>query len=164
MLSNVERLHTELRNELSCITIPDTKCPLFNSMRLTICNDVHRNALLHLCNESPLFVCPVAIIVLRRFKKQLQMLNNGDTLRAATPTKSDLQWESNMRKRIATINLSNTHENVVLKSIHDMLQNEVHICAMFEVCRRFCIARPFVDQKLTEYCNQLGSHGHDLGI
>lgn len=163
MLSNVSELHSELREAISLNGIPTTDCPLFNSMGLTICSDVHRDALVHLCRTNTLIVCPVAVIVLRRFKKQMTILLQGGTLPKATPSRSDLVWEQKTRRRIASMDLSHVPNDIVLMSIHDMLQSDVHTCAMFEVCRRFRIVRPFVEQRLSEYANHSTSHGHVLG-
>lgn len=150
MKDRVERVHAELK-ELLKQKPPDTQCPLFNSMALTINSKVHKNALMHLCTLHPLLICPIALIVLENFKRQHVSVTMGKELKYKEASENDIKWETTILTEIKQMDLTVAPDYVVGQSIHDMLCSQVHIDAMFQVCRRFRAARSYVRMQLNTY-------------
>ena len=131
MKARVERVHDELK-ELLRNKPPQTQCPLFNSMTLTINSEVHKDALMHLCTSHPLLICPIALIVLENFKRQYTSVMMGNELKYKSPSDNDMRWEAEVLNEIKDMDLTVTPDYAVGKSIHDMLCSQVHIDAMFQ--------------------------------
>lgn len=150
MKDRVERVHDELK-ELLNNKPPKTQCPLFNSMALTINSQVHKNALMHLCTTHPVLICPIALIVLENFKRQHVSVTMGKELKYKEASENDIKWETTILTEIKQMDLTVAPDYVVGQSIHDMLCSQVHIDAMFQVCRRFRAARSYVRMQLNTY-------------
>jgi hypothetical protein len=155
MLKSVHEMHATLRSEMHAP--PQTQCSLFNSMAHTIGSDIHRNALFQICEEH-MFVRPIAYAVLLRFRAQHQRVLKGERITDVEGTVSDEKWENNIRSLIKTFDIEsvrnqldngkNSVDNCVDLSICDMLASSLHVDAMFQMCRRYRLARKLVECRL----------------
>ena len=128
-----------------------TGSTLFNSMAVTIHSDVHRGALMDLCSQHPLLVAPIALFVMQRFDRQFQDVTTGRTLSDRPASVSDTKWELEIETKIEGIDLTARPKGSVDMCVWEMLHDDLHIKAMYQVCRQYKVARPFVEQRLSAF-------------
>ena len=75
----------------------------------------------------------------------------GKELKYTEASENDTKWETEILSEIKQMDLTVAPDYVVGRSIHDMLCSQVHIDAMFQVCRRFRVARSYVRMQLNAY-------------
>lgn len=149
LTEKVMHVHDTLRKKVSEGVV--TGSALFNSMAVTIHSDVHRNALMELCSQHSLLVAPIALFVMQRFERQFQDVMAGKTLADRPASESDAKWELMIADVIEGIDLTTRPQGNVDMCVWEMLHDDLHIRAMYQVCRQYKMARPFVQQRLSAF-------------
>lgn len=139
---DILQLHAELRNVihkdevLEWIKSDKIQSHLFLSMCETIHNDIHRDALFGLCKKFQ-FVRPVARRALKNFMAQYTQVKAGRPVEGYQISEKR-QWNHDTTETILALREEQYEPtDAILRCVKDMIQHDLHMKAMFEVCERY---------------------------
>jgi len=151
----LRQLHEDLRIMVvdDEVTSMDCSSSQFLSMCVTIHQDLHRDALFFMVEKFPV-VGYIAKHALQHFKKQYTAGLGGAKIERKVD--GDPKWKQACLLKIDHLKAikfgdSLTDKDVILRSIHDMIQHRLHIDAMFETCDNY----GFAARKLVDYVLQM---------
>ena len=150
----LKQLHEELRNMVVQDEVLSMNCfsSQFLSMCVTINQDLHRDALFTMVEKFP-GVGLIAKFVLLKFKKDYVRGLKGATIERIRSTEDN--WKKDCLSKIDNLKMIGfgynlRDEDLILRSVHDMIQHRLHIDAMFETCDKY----GFAARKLVDYVLQ----------
>ena len=154
MMQSIEEAHTYLR--ALCDKVDMDKIPVqsktFYSMQVSIKSDLYKNAMMVICKRFS-FSRPLALSILKEHSSSVERALAG--IEAPPCIIRETPWTKRIQNKILLAKgVECASTDTMVQVVSDMVQHDVHVDAMFEMCQKYGIpSQVIVDCVLDWYIN-----------